>query len=103
MVNTKENKFRGGAWIGSWQITWPFVTLEVCQDELILNNQLFRKKYCFTHDQIEKIEIKKYLPIVAHGICIIPRDTSSEDKYYFWYLSFKFNNLTNVLKEFGWL
>jgi hypothetical protein len=101
--NIKENKFRGGAWIGSWQITWPFVTLEVRQDELILNNQLFKKEYRFTHDQIEKIETKKYLPIIGHGVRIIPRDKSKEDKYYFWYLSFKFDTLINALKEFGWL
>ena len=103
MSNIKENKFRGGALIGSWQITWPFITLEVRQDQLILNNELFKKEYRFTHDQIEKIEIKKYLPIIAYGVLITPRDKSKEDKYYFWYWSFKFATLTNTLKELGWL
>lgn len=46
-----KSKFRGGAWIGAWQITWPFVTLEVSQDQMILNNELFKKEYHFTHSE----------------------------------------------------
>jgi hypothetical protein len=96
-------KFRGGAWIGQWQITWPFVTLEVFQDQLILNNELFKKEYRFTHNEIEKIEIKKYIPFLAHGIRITPRDKSNAERYYFWYLTSRFDNLVNALKEYGWL
>ncbi len=39
----RNNKFRGGAWIGSWQITWPFITLEVREDQFILKNSQIKK------------------------------------------------------------
>lgn len=103
MPDTKQKKFRGGAWIGAWQITWPFITLEVLQDQLILNNELFKKEYRFTHNEIEKIEIKKYIPFIAHGIRITPRDKSKIERYYFWYWTSNFEKLVNVLKQFGWL
>ncbi|MBP9851726.1 MAG: hypothetical protein KBC67_00510 [Candidatus Pacebacteria bacterium] len=98
----QNNKFRGGAWIGSWQITWPFITLEVREDQLILKNSLFKKEYYFTRDSVEKIEVKKYLPIIGHGINIVLRDKSKETKYYFWYWSFRFDSLIDSLKKFGW-
>jgi hypothetical protein len=103
MLNITQKKFRGGAWIGSWQITWPFITLEVLQDQLILNNELFKKEYRFTHDEIEKIEVKKYVPFFAHGIRITPHDKSKIERYYFWYWTSSFEKLLNTLREFGWL
>lgn len=99
----KSSKFRGGGWIGVWQLTWPFVTLEISQNQIILNNELFRKKYYFTRSEVEKIEIKKTLPIIGYGIRIIPRDKSAGNQYYFWYWSLKFSLLVSVLEELGWI
>lgn len=96
-----NHKFRGGAWIGQWQITWPFITLEVFQDQLILNNELFKKEYRFTHNQIEKIEIKKYIPFFATGIKIHHSIKDYDQRIFFWV--FKLKSLTSVLKEFDWL
>jgi hypothetical protein len=96
-------KFRGGAWIGSWQITWPFITLEITKEHLTLKNELFGTSYNFTHEGIERIEIKRYFPIVACGIRIWPRDKSKHDTYYFWYWSFHFDRFIDTLKKFSWL
>jgi len=63
-------KFKGGAWIGYMSYTWPFAKLEVAPDYLIIAIEGLpfdrsRRELRFTHDEIEKIEVKKYIPIIA--------------------------------------
>lgn len=100
-------KFKGGVWIGHISVTWPFGKLEIGQNELVISIDdlpftSFKIERRFTPEDIEKIEVKRYLPIIGYGIHIIPRDKTKENPIYFWYLSFRFEKLINVLKELGW-
>lgn len=100
-------KFKGAAWIGHTSATWPFGKLEVSPDQLGIaidglpfdSSKIERR---FTHEDIEKIEVKKYFPIVGYGIRIIPRDKTKGSLIYFWYISFRFKKLTDTLKQFDW-
>ncbi len=104
-------KFRGGVWIGFEASTWPFGALEVSEDELAIidenltltGNVSSKRERRFTHDEIEKIEVKKYFPIIAYGIQIVPRDKTKGTLLYFWYAGFRFKRLINALKQFGWI
>lgn len=101
MLN-RSFKFKGGAWIGFASATWPWGVLEFDTDQLTISI-VGIKEISFTHAEIERLEVKKYFPIIAHGIHIIPCDKNKGDHIlYFWYLSFRFNKLTNALKECGW-
>lgn len=95
-------KFKGGAWIGSVSATWPWGILDFDSNHLaiaIVNV----KEISFSRGEIERLEIKKFFPIIAYGIHIVPRDKSKGTLLYFWYISFRFKKLINALKECGWL
>ena len=88
--------------------TWPFGKLEVRPDQLVIGIEglpfsSLKIEHRFSHDEIEKIEIKKYFPIIAYGIHIVAKDRKIGNLLYFWYLSFRFNKLVKALKECGWI
>lgn len=99
----KIHKFRGGVWLGFTAATWPWGVLEVSSDQLVVIDESLKKEVSFTHEEIEKIEIKRYFPVIAYGICITPRDKMKRQLLYFWYISFRFKKLINALKQFNWL
>jgi hypothetical protein len=102
-MTNKDYIFRGGVWIGFIASTWPSGVLEVSQNQLAVIDECLKRERRYSHDEIEKIEIKKYLPIIGYGIKIIPHDKTNESFLYFWYVSFYFENLINTLKKFGWI
>ena len=95
-------KFKGGVWIGFASATWPWGILEFDRDQLTIAIADM-KKLSFTRNEIERLEVKKYFPIVAYGIHIVPRDKTKGTPLYFWYISFRFNKLISALKDCGWL
>jgi len=103
-----SNKFKGGVWLGIWAYTWPFGRLEVSSDYLVVSVEglpFYNKKIerRFTHENLEKIKVMKYFPIIAYGINVVSRDKKIESPICFWYVSFKFKKLINTLKEFNWM
>ena len=96
-------KFRGGVWIGLTSATWPWGVLEVSSNQLAIIDESLKKELRFTHGEIQKIEVKKYFPIIGYGIHIIPREKTKGQLIYFWYISFLFKKLIDTLKQFGWL
>ena len=101
-------KFSGGVWIGYFSYTWPYAKLEISPERLTVKIEGLpfdraKKELSFTHDEIEKVEVKKYFPVIAYGIRIVVRDKRVSRLFYFWYISFKFKKLISALKEFGWI
>ena len=88
----------------SWWVTsWPNGVLEIDQNTLILRDEIFKKEIKLSKDEIEKIEIKKYFPIIGYAIKIYPKDKKHINNLSFAYLSFKFDKLINALKEFNYI
>lgn len=86
-------KFKGGVWLGNTSVTWPFGRLEINPDQLIIsieglpfNNSKIERR--FTHNEIEKIEIKKYFPIIGYGIHIVAKDKKLRAFYIFGIVAF---------------
>lgn len=99
---SKRYKFKGGAWIGLISATWPWGVLEFDRNQLTIC-VVGMKEINFARNEIDKLEIKKYFPIIAYGIRIVPKDKIKGTLLYFWYISFSLKKLTNSLKECGWL
>lgn len=100
MIN--KFKFRGGMRDGLVSITWPFITFSINSDSLILKNSLFNKYYTFSKWDIDKIEIKKYFPLVGYGVKISHHKSEYNNDIYFWYVGFKFEKFIKALKNTGW-
>ncbi|OGI73952.1 hypothetical protein A3D42_00700 [Candidatus Nomurabacteria bacterium RIFCSPHIGHO2_02_FULL_41_18] len=99
----KKYVFRGGVRIGFLSTTWPSGILEVNENLLTLRSEMTKQELAFSKSDIIKIEIKKVFPIIGYGIRIHHTKTSYSKKIYFWYWSFRFKELTDALKELGWL
>ncbi len=102
----KAYKFKGGVWMGMMSYTWPFGRLEINEDNLVISIEglpFYNKKieHCFTHENLEKIEIKKYIPFMAYGISITSNDKKIESPVYFW--SLQLGKLITALREFNWI
>jgi hypothetical protein len=102
MSNTNF-KFKGGIRIGLWSNSWPFGVLEFNQDNLILRDEMIKKEYKFSKEEISKIEIKKFFPIIGFGIKIVHVKEIYDKNTYFWYLGFHFQNFISSLKEMSWI
>ena len=102
-LEEKSYKFRGGLWIGLLANSWPSGVLEVAQNSLILRDEMFKKEYKFSKEDIVEIKIKKVFPIIGYGIRLIHTNQNYNSEIYFWYWSFRFDQLINALKECGWL
>ena len=83
--------------------TWPFVTLQVGADSLVIRDSLLRKQIKLTKLDDVRIEIKKYIPIIGYGVRIYHKNKAYTNLLIFWYVSFHFSKLVDTLKKFGWL
>ena len=105
-IRPKKVSFKGGLREGMWNTTWPFITFDISQNSLTLCYEKFfwlkERKLIFTKDEVIKIEIKKYFPIIGYGIKIYHRNESYSRIIIFWCISFHFNKLLSALKEYGW-
>jgi len=100
---SKIYKFRGGVWIGAWATSWPFCILEVAHNFLAIHDEMLKRDLSFSKDEIVQIEIKKYIPVIGYGIKIKHTKKNYDSIVYFWYVSFRFNKLSNALTELGWI
>lgn len=73
----------GGARIGWVDTIWPFATLSVTPDLLILNSHIMGTFHFFPSDIIS-IEPYGLLPIITHGIRINHRNAKYNTKIVFW-------------------
>lgn len=87
--------------MGLMATTWPNVTLDVQSNVLIINNKLLNKRYEYSVDEIEGIDVVKWLPLIAQGIRIRLTKVHPRKKIYFWCANLR--KLTDALREFGWL
>lgn len=103
-IKDQTYRFRGGIWIGFlYTSTWPFGSLEISRNALILRDEMFDIKYEFSKQDDIRIEIKKGYIFFARGIRIYHKKKNYNNRLYFWYFRSRFENLVNVLKEFGWM
>ena len=99
----KERKWRGGVWLNASGWTWPFATLTIDSDNLILKTPklLFGRTYEFKRDQISKISSWGLIPFIGkpsirinHNVSSYPKDiifTTRDSK-----------RLLNKLAEYGY-
>lgn len=102
-MTIQNDRFRGGVWTGPWASTWPFGVLEVGQDYLVISDESLERESRFVRGDIERIEVKRILPIIGFGIRIVPVNKARGGNLYFWYPSFRFKKLISALREHGWL
>jgi hypothetical protein len=100
-MNTITHKFKGGVWIGLWANSWPFGSLEIDKEKLVLRDNLINKEFNFLKNEVEKIVPKKVLPVIGYGIRIYPK--SKTVPLYFWAGRKKsFNQLISILKTLNY-
>lgn len=102
-LENQNYKFRGGFRVGLLAVSWPNGLLEVSSNSIILHDEMFKKDYKFSKDEITKIEIKKIFPVIGYGIRLHHTNQNYNNKIIFWYVSFHFKNLVTTLEELGWL
>ncbi|MCK4553526.1 hypothetical protein KAU19_01000 [Candidatus Parcubacteria bacterium] len=96
-------KFRGGARIGPWTTSWPFCTLEISQNSLIIHDEMLKKELVLLKNEVAKVEIKKYFPIIGYFVKINHTKKDYNNIAYFGVFSFGFNKLIKALEMCGWL
>ena len=109
ILNMSKNKetinghsFRVGFWIGQMSSTWPSGTLEVGPVHLIIRDQLLKKDFKVSRNDIESLATKKIIPLLGYGIKIELLDKSKDDPIYFWNVGL-FRKLEKALRDNGWL
>jgi len=58
----------GGGWIGGWQASWPFSTLEIHDDKIVL--RVWPLKAEIPLSEIESVRRLFFIPFIADGIKI---------------------------------
>lgn len=79
-------KERGGGWVGtSWpwmiQMTWPFVTIHLYENRLLLNYG--GKKVELLYSEITKVNLF-YIPIIAEGVRLYHNNQNQPALLRFW-------------------
>ena len=74
------NKFRGGARVNMFNVTWPFATMEITKEYIEI--KFFSKEYKFYVDEISVIE--KYKGLVSKGLRIIRKNNGCPESFIFW-------------------
>lgn len=101
MRNITKYKFRGGVWMGLWANSWPFGSLKIDEEEIILRDDMIGKRFEFQKDEIDKIVPKRIFPIIGCGIRIYPKKKNV--KLCFWVGGkAKLNQLTSALKTLNY-
>lgn len=103
-MTMKDNKFLGGIWIGwSWANSWPNGSLRITKDTLVLCDEMLKKCFTFAKNEVTRIEIKKFLPVIGCSVRIYHTNHGYNKRLMFWYLGFQFNKVLSALKECGWI
>ncbi len=74
---------KGGAKIGLLNATWPFATLKITNETIILNVKILGK-YTFSLTQIQRIEKVVHIPILGWGLRIYHNVPDYPEKIIFW-------------------
>lgn len=72
--------FRGGARVGSFNATWPFATLRITADALVL-------KVLFSEYSLQKVQIVRleyFNTFLAVGVKIVHTTTKLDEHAIFW-------------------
>ena len=105
-TSQKSYKFRGGVktrvFTGSLKgSTWPNGILKINEDKIILEDHMFKTVIEYPREQIERIEVRKIIPIIGHGIRI--HSKNKNDTSDFWYVSWRLNKLLDALRDCNYL
>ncbi len=93
-VDMKTVNETGGARIGWVNATWPFASLKVTENQLILNATILGK-LTFNPSDIISIEPYNYIPLIGQGIKINHNVSSYKNHVVFW----TFKNPTKLIME----
>ncbi len=98
-------KWRGGAFLDFYNVTWPFATLTVTSELLVLKTPkmiIFGGTYQFTPEQVPKISEFGSIPFYMKGIRIHHTVPSFPECIVFWHPSFSPKWLADELKKYGY-
>lgn len=77
---------RGGGWIGDgitiWQATWPFSTISIYTDRVVL--KVTFKSVELKMSEITDIKRVGFIPIFADGVQFVHENNSIPQKVVFW-------------------
>lgn len=88
--------FRGGLRAGGLNLTWPFVTLKICNGSMII--AVPGKQHLINKQQIHSIELHQGM--FSQGVKIIHHHETLESPVIFW--SFSARLILEAAREFGY-
>lgn len=91
----------GGARIGMVNATWPFATLIVTKDKLVLNASILGN-FVFQPEDIISIDTYMMIPLLGQGIKINHRIANYNSKVIFWTIKDP-STVVNQIKQTGFL
>ncbi len=95
-----EKKWTGGALLDGYNATFPFATLSVKDEHLILD-VLFGGKFKFKPDQVINISKYGFIPFWMTGIRIHHNIPTYPDCVVYWHLRWSSKGLLEELAEYG--
>ena len=98
-MTPEKISWRGGAWIGLWQVSWPFATLSVSANHLVLRAWPYRIKLFTLSARISGIRI---IPFIATGVRIHHERWDVPQFVIFWAPVWHSNSLLEVFKSHGY-
>ena len=97
----REIRRTGGGNAGAVQATWPFASLTVNRNQLLLRIAL-AGSYAFSPDDVVAIEEHGRLPFLASGIRIVHINLEYPKSLIFWYMGSK-SELVKAIQNTGFL
>lgn len=92
--------WRAGAWIGLWQVSWPFATLDIGPHLVELKAWPYDVRlFALTVEEVSGIRI---IPFLLTGVCIGHRNPALPRRIIFWAPVWDTEGLLNVFKSFGY-
>ena len=98
---TPEQRWRGGARIGSVNATWPFAQLKLTPEHLVLDVVLVGT-YVFRPDQVSRVEPYGLIPFAGKGVRIHHRVVGYPEKIVFWYLCMDPQLIVDRIRKSGY-
>ncbi len=96
-----EQKWRGGARIGSMNATWPFAQLRLTPEHVVLQ-VVFLGTYVFRRQQVTSVEPYGLIPFVGKGVRIHHRVDAYPKKIVFWYFCVNPQPIAERIRQYGY-
>jgi hypothetical protein len=97
---SSNQTWRGGARIGLINATWPFASLQIAQEKMILRVFILGT-YVFKPEDVVAVEPYGIIPIAGKGVRIRHRVPNYPEKIIFWRLCINPQPIVDRIRQFG--